>query len=253
VGSPGISYLRHLVPDVERNKKNQKGFEIDNGPGDNGNREVFDKIAQGWYNYRHWTIFRTELEQMAARWKKGKLLNVGCGHGADFLPFAGQFDLFGVDFSTEMIKLARKYAIKHKFSADLKVADARSLPYPDNMFDWAIAVATYHHLKGASESITALRELKRVLNPGGEAFITVWNRCQPRFWLKRKETMVLWRSRDRTLYRYYYLYTYSEFVGAARQAGFRILKAFPESSYRFPIKYFSRNICLQIKKEKEEE
>jgi len=34
----------------------------------------------------------------------------------------------------------------------------------------------------------------------------------------------------------------------ARRAGLQVLKSFPESSYRFPIKYFSRNICLLVRK-----
>ena len=50
-------------------------------------RDVFNQIAPGWYNYRHWTIFRRELEALAKEWGQGKLLNLGCGHGADFLPF----------------------------------------------------------------------------------------------------------------------------------------------------------------------
>ncbi|MDI6814609.1 MAG: class I SAM-dependent methyltransferase, partial [Dehalococcoidales bacterium] len=33
-----------------------------------------------------------------------------------------------------------------------------------------------------------------------------------------------------------------------KKAGFEVLKSFPESSYRCPIKFFSRNICLLVKK-----
>ena len=55
--------------------------------------EVFDQMAPGWYNFRHYSIFRPELETLAQRWKKGRLLNVGSGHGADFLPFTDNFDI----------------------------------------------------------------------------------------------------------------------------------------------------------------
>jgi tRNA (uracil-5-)-methyltransferase TRM9 len=51
--------------------------------------EVFDQIASGWYNFRHYSIFRPELEALARKWQKGRLLNIGCGHGADFLPLFG--------------------------------------------------------------------------------------------------------------------------------------------------------------------
>jgi tRNA (uracil-5-)-methyltransferase TRM9 len=212
-------------------------------------REVFDQMAPGWYNFRHYSIFRRELEDLAKSWQKGRLLNVGSGHGPDFLPFKNGFELYGVDFSPEMIKLARRYSQKFEFPVNLQVADARSLPYPDKTFDWAIAVATYHHIQGKEEQLAALRELKRVLKPGGEAFLTVWNRCQVRFWFKGKEVAVPWKAKDQTVYRYYYLFTYWEINKLAKKAGFKILRSFPESRFHFPVKYFSRNICLLIKRD----
>ena len=52
---------------------------------------VYDEIAESWYGLRHWTRFRQELEEVAARWETGTLLNVGCAHGPDFLPLVGRF------------------------------------------------------------------------------------------------------------------------------------------------------------------
>jgi ubiquinone/menaquinone biosynthesis C-methylase UbiE len=211
------------------------------------NQEVFDQIAPGWYNFRHWSLFRAELEELARRWQKGRLLNVGCAHGPDFLPFKDGFELCGVDFSAEMLKFAEKYAKKFSFAVELALADVRRLPYPDESFDWAISVATYHHLGGGEHQV-ALTELKRVLKPGGEAFITVWNRWQPRFWFKPREVKVPWRQQGQTLYRDYYLFSYPELEKLAKEAGFELIKSFPESTYRFPVKCFSRNICLLVKK-----
>jgi len=210
---------------------------------------VFDEIAPGWYNFRHWSIFRNELEALAQRWQKGKLLNLGCAHGPDFLPFTPGFDLYGVDFSAEMLRLAQKYSRRRNFTADLSLADVSYLPYADKTFDWAISVATYHHIKGEEKKRAALNELRRVLKPSGEAFITVWNRWQPRFWFKNKEVAVPWRKKGETLYRYYYLFSYAELEKLVKQAGFKILKSFPENSYHFPLKFFSRNICLLVRRE----
>jgi len=209
---------------------------------------IFNQIAPGWYNFRHWSIFRSELESLAERWQKGRLLNVGCAHGPDFLPFKQGFDLHGVDFSSEMLKMAQKYARKFNFSVNLSLAEASCLPYAGETFDWAISVATYHHLRDTEERQAALDELRRVLKPGGEAFITVWNRWQPRFWFRRKEVAVPWHKKGETLYRYYYLFSYPELEKQVKRAGFRVLKSFPENSFRFPIKLFSRNICLLLKK-----
>jgi tRNA (uracil-5-)-methyltransferase TRM9 len=211
------------------------------------NKAIFDQIAPGWYSFRHWSIFRSELEALAKQWQKGRLLNVGCAHGPDFLPFKDSFELYGVDFSAEMLKFAEKYAEKFGFAVELTLSDVRHLPYPDESFDWAISVATYHHIRG-EDQLAAISELKRVLKPGGEAFITVWNRWQPRFWFKPKEVAIPWRKKGKTLYRYYYLFSYPELEKLVKRAGFEVINSFPESTYRFPLKFFSRNICLLVKK-----
>jgi len=183
---------------------------------------------------------------MASRWRCGRLLNIGCAHGPDFLPFKNSFELWGLDFSAEMVKLARGYARKFNFKVGLATGDALFLPYADRTFDWAIAVATYHHIQGDSQH-QAFQELRRILRPGGEAFITVWNRWQPRFWLKGKEVNVAWKSRRKTLYRYYYLFSYPELRRKLRQAGFQVVTMYPEKSYRLPVKFFSQNVCALVK------
>jgi SAM-dependent methyltransferase len=211
-------------------------------------RVVFDAIAPGWYGFRHRTIFKAELEELARRWQRGRLLNVGCGHGADFPPFREGFDLCGIDFSAGMLGYGRKYAAKFDLDPRLALAYATELPFRDGAFDWAVSVATYHHLRTPEARLAALAELRRVLRPGGEAFITVWNRWQPRFWLGRKETLVPWRTKSETLYRYYYLFSRGELEGLAGQAGLEVVRSFAEASYKLPVKTFSRNICLLLRK-----
>lgn len=211
-------------------------------------RDTYNLIASSRYNFRQHSRFQTELEKLGQHWGRGKLLNVGCAHGPDLIPFKESFELHGVDYSTEMLKMAQKYAEKYQFTVDLKEADACNLPYANDFFDYAIAVAVYHHIEDKEGRIQGLKELYRVLKPGGEAFITVWNRWQPRHWLQKKSYMRPWKTKDKTLYRYYYLYTYREFEQLVRQAGFEVLKSSPEARYKFPIKMFSRNICLLVKK-----
>jgi SAM-dependent methyltransferase len=210
--------------------------------------EVFDRIAPGWYHFRHRSRFTPELETLARRWRGGRLLNVGCAHGPDFVPFGEGFELYGIDISDKMLEFAAKYAEKHDFRVTLAEADARGIPYADRFFDGVIAVATYHHIEGEEERLKALRELNRVLRPGAEAFITVWNKWQPRFWFRKKDILVPWKSGDETLYRYYHLFSYHELETLVRKAGFDVLKAHPENRYKFPIKAFSRNICLLARK-----
>lgn len=212
------------------------------------NRQVFDQIAESWYRVRHWPLLREELDALAAKWQKGTLLNVGCAHGADFLPFSRDFELWGVDCSTGMLRQALRYSAKLGFSANSIAADALFLPFPDNTFDWAISVATYHHIKGKSERQAAFLELRRVLKPGGEVFITVWNRGQPRFWLRSKEQQIPWRLKEKTVYRYYHLFSYGELSRLLTKTGWQIIAISPEKSYHLPMRDFSRNICVLMRK-----
>jgi len=229
------------------------------------NKEVFDQIAESWYRVRHWPLLRKELEELAEKWRLimekeahpshpliwrgtgGRLLNIGCGHGADFLPFRQRFELWGIDFSAQMLKQAQRYSTKFSFCVNLVTADMLTLPFRDNSFDWIIAVAAYHHIKGKNDRERAFRELRRVLKPGGEAFLTVWNRGQPRFWLKSKEQQIPWRLRGETVYRYYHLFSYGEMKKLLAEVGFEILSTAPEKSYHLPVKNFSRNICALVK------
>jgi ubiquinone/menaquinone biosynthesis C-methylase UbiE len=211
-------------------------------------RDTYNQIAASRYNFRYKTRFRVELEELAARWRRGKLLNVGCAHGPDFVPFKDAFELYGVDYSHEMLELAKKYAEKQQFKVDLQEADARELPYANESFDYAIAIAVYHHIEDAEERTQAFTELYRVLKPGGEAFITVWNRWQPRHWFQKKSFMFPWNTKEGKYYRFYYLFTYDELEKLIKKTGFMILKSLPESRYKFPLKIFSRNICVLVKK-----
>jgi ubiquinone/menaquinone biosynthesis C-methylase UbiE len=213
------------------------------------NREVFDQIAESWYRVRHWPLLKEELDDLAAIWQSGKLLNVGCAHGPDFLPFSRGFELWGVDSSPAMLEQATRYSAKFKFYVNLIAADALLLPFPDNTFDWAISVATYHHIRGREEREKAFVELKRVLKPQGEAFLTVWNHRQPGFWFKSKERHVPWRLKGKTVYRYYHLFSYGELRKLLIKTGWEIITMSPEKSYHFPIKNFSRNICVLVKKQ----
>jgi tRNA (uracil-5-)-methyltransferase TRM9 len=211
------------------------------------NGRVFDEIAESWYRVRHWPLLKTELAEMAARWQSGKLLNVGCAHGPDFLPFSQDFELWGIDSSPAMLRQALKYSRKFDFYVNLMAGDAVSLPFPSNTFDWAISVATYHHIKGGDQREEAFKELKRVLSPGGEAFLTVWNYGQPGFWLKSKEQQIPWRLKERKVYRYYHLFSYGELRRLLIRSGWQVISMSPEKSYRFPIKNFSRNICVLVR------
>ena len=210
--------------------------------------DIFDRIAPGWYGFRHHSLFTRELEALAARWRGGRLLNIGCAHGPDFPPFCQGFTLYGLDFSRGMLLQAQRYARKFDLEVNLSQGDACALPYRAASFEWAIAVASYHHLTDRATQQIALGELRRVLRPGGEAFITVWNRHQPRFWFRPARVQVAWKAGSDLLKRDYYLFRRAELERLVRQAGFKILSSSGESRRQAKWQLFSRNICLVVSK-----
>ena len=60
------------------------------------------------------------------------------------------------------------------FKADVAVADGMQLPYSSNRFDAALSIAVLHHITTPARRIHMLKELLRILRPGGKALVTVW-------------------------------------------------------------------------------
>ena len=110
-----------------------------------------------------------------------RLLDVGCGPGqftilaAERLPHA---DVWGIDVAPTMIELARAHAVESDAVARLhfEVADVARLPFPDAHFD---AVLSSGSIKHWPDQIAGLREMHRVLVPGGRALVGEMNRLAP--------------------------------------------------------------------------
>src|SRR3989338_2594436 len=127
-------------------------------PTDKGIKEVYNKIAEGFYNLRQQPI-TPEIKKLAEEWKPGKLLDIGCGIGNSTLPFAKNgFDCTGIDISPKMLGLAKKYSEKHGAKIKFKVGNILSIPLTENDFDFVISIAVLHHLDSEKKRLRALRE-----------------------------------------------------------------------------------------------
>jgi len=103
-----------------------------------------------------------------------RVLDLGCGAGRHLIYLASKnFDVYGLDISSEAVKKAKQRLTKMKIKADLKVGSMfTKFPYSSNFFDAVISITTLHH--GRIEQITkAISEIERVLKPSGLIFITV--------------------------------------------------------------------------------
>jgi ubiquinone/menaquinone biosynthesis C-methylase UbiE len=100
-----------------------------------------------------------------------KVLDLGCGIGGATIPLAEEVGpqgfVAGVDISHAMIERAKRNAgagANARAALEFHVADARSVPYPDDFFDAARSERVFLYLP---DRVAVIREMMRVVKPGG--------------------------------------------------------------------------------------
>lgn len=117
--------------------------------------------------------------------KSACVLELGCGAGrvSAALARAGWIDLVATDFAPAMVEAARAVCETLGVTDRVRcaVADATALPFDDGVFDAAIfAFNGLQMIPKASRRETALREIARVLRPGGVFIFTGHDRSATR-------------------------------------------------------------------------
>jgi ubiquinone/menaquinone biosynthesis C-methylase UbiE len=106
-----------------------------------------------------------------------RLVDVGCGTGELVLMAAhrGLRDVTGFDATPGMIEIAERVARASRCRAWFEVAVAEALPLPDRSVDAVVSSFFFHHLPSDVKR-DALREMWRVLAPGGRLVIADYGR-----------------------------------------------------------------------------
>lgn len=102
------------------------------------------------------------------------ILDLCCGQGRHVLELArrGYSDLYGVDRSHYLISRARRVARKLGREVTFREGDARKLRFPDNKFDLIyLAGNSFGYFESVDDDVAVLRELRRLLKPGGQLLI----------------------------------------------------------------------------------
>ena len=103
-----------------------------------------------------------------------KVLEIGCGLGTDGAQFAAaDADYTGVDLTEAAVELARKRFDLFNLPGTFQTADAESLDFADESFDLVYSHGVLHHTPDTEK---AIREIHRVLRPGGRAIVMLYHR-----------------------------------------------------------------------------
>jgi SAM-dependent methyltransferase len=103
-----------------------------------------------------------------------KVLEIGCGLGTDGAQFAeADADYTGVDLTDAAVELARKRFELFDLRGKFQTADAENLDFQNESFDLVYSHGVLHHTPDTAKSI---REIHRVLRPGGRAIVMLYHR-----------------------------------------------------------------------------
>ena len=155
-----------------------------------------------WYTGRR-QILASFVEDICRRVtdRRARILDVGCGTGANLLMLSQYGDAEGVDISEDALAFCRERGLDK-----VRLGAGENLPYDDGTFDLVTAFDVVEHM---DDDLAGLREMRRVLRPGGRVLLFV-----PAF-------MFLWGVQD-DVSNHRRRYRLPELQRVLEQAGFEI-------------------------------
>lgn len=133
------------------------------------------------YFAEHTRLREAEAAPEMVRWayethrSSGKrVLDVGCGNGYVTCKFAqAGASVVAVDLTDKGVELTKARLSLAGLEADVRRADAESLPFGDDTFDVVVSFGVLHH---TPDTETAISEIHRVLRPGGRFLLMLYHR-----------------------------------------------------------------------------
>ena len=144
-----------------------------------GTREFFDSVERHRYSqYAPWMQRVMGFDQF----RGSRLLEIGCGMGTDLLQFArGGARCIGVDLTPRSVEITRHRFALYGVDGAFMLADGERLPFASDSFDVVYSNGVLHH---TPDTAGAIREVHRVLRPGGTAKVMLYHRNSLNYWME---------------------------------------------------------------------
>jgi SAM-dependent methyltransferase len=135
-----------------------------------GSRRFYELVEEHRYK-KEWHI---PAAAGFANSKDLSVLEVGCGLGTDGAQFAKAGAKYtGIDLTDAAVDLAKRRFELFNLPGTFRVADAERLLFANNSFDIVYSHGVLHH---TPDTAAAVREIHRVLRPGGKAVVMLYHR-----------------------------------------------------------------------------
>ncbi len=134
--------------------------------------------------------------------KDSYILDAGCGNGKNIYYFKDKSNIVGIDKCKGLVNICNERGY------NVKQGTIENIDFSEKTFDFVMCIAVIHHLDNEELRKQSIKEMLRVLKPGGKLLLTSWAyECDE--YSKRKgfnigDNYVKFNSNE--ILRYYYIY-----------------------------------------------